>query len=333
MYRYVITFISLVCIIFPQATRAEPALTVSATPVFSLVTVNPGSSAVRRLTLTNKSDLALNVAIESRGFTATDDHGGSDYPNSKSGPQHWFSFSPNSFQIASHSSQVITTTIKVPPDAVSGGHYASIFFLASAPPDPTGNLTQVNFSARIGTFFFMTVGGNLHNDGEVTSFSTKQFWQHSPIHFAIKVHNFGNIHLKPHSTLTIKSAFGKTVEQINDAGLYVLPGTSRKWEIDSKNRLSPGHYTASLSTKISSKSKSTVKTIGFWIIPWELIALVALVGVVGFIIIKPQLKNLISTYKSNGGNTWLKQNTKKIIVRKTDRLKSTFYSLVSKFKQ
>lgn len=333
MYRLIISLITFACIVFPQAIKAEQALTVSATPVFSLVTVNPGSSSTRQLTLSNKSDLPLNVAIESRGFTATDDHGGSDFPNSKSGPQHWFSFSPNSFQIAPHSSRVITATIKVPPDAVSGGQYASVFFIASAPPDPTGKVTQVNFSARIGTFFFMTVGGNLHSDGEVTRFSTKKFWQRAPVHFQIKIHNFGNIHIKPHSVLTIKNALGKTVEQDNDFGLYVLPGTSRKWELDTKNKLGPGYYTASLSTKITSKSKNTVKTIGFWILPWQLITSMVLTCLFGFILLKPQVKSLIASYKMKGGNSWLKRAIKNSISHNIRRIKNAFRWLGLKLKK
>jgi hypothetical protein len=315
MHRLLITVIALGCIIFPQPIKAEQALTVSASPVFSLVNVNPGSSATRKLTLNNKSALPLTVAIETRGFTATDDHGGSDFPNSKSGPQHWFSFSPSSFQIGPHSAQDITTTIKVPLDAVSGGQYASVFFVASAPPDPLGKATQVNFSARIGTFFFMTVGGNIQSNGEVTRFSTNQFWQHSPVNFQIAVHNFGNIHIKPHSTLAIKNVFGKTVEQDTDAGLYVLPGLSRRWELQSKNNLKPGHYTAVLSTKISAKSKTTVKTIGFWILPWQLIIILLLIVFMAVIILKPQIKSLAATYVSKGGKVWLKNTLKHVLTR------------------
>jgi hypothetical protein len=292
---------------------------VSASPVFSLVTINPGATTTRPLTLTNQSNLSLNVTVESRGFTATDDKGGSDFPNSKSGPQHWFSFSPRKFTVPPHSAQSIVATVTVPKDAVSGGQYASVFFVASAPPDSTSGVTQVNYSARIGTYFFMTVGGNLHPDGSVTKFNTGLFWQHAPIHFQLLAHNFGNIHIKPHSTLQITTFSGRTVFSEVDPGLYILPGRTRTWEILSNSHLSPGYYHAKLTTKITASSKETTKTISFWIFPWQLFVLLLLTLLLGAVILRPQLTGLRAAFTEAGGRAMVLAKVKSVL-RKSIRL-------------
>jgi hypothetical protein len=325
--------LTLAAMAIPATSHAEQALTVGASPVFSLITANPGSSTTRQITLTNSSDLALNVSVESRGFTATDDKGGSDFPNSKSGPQHWFSFSPSTFSVPAHSSFRVPVTISVPKDTVSGGHYASVFFIASAQQPSTAGVTQINFSARVGTFFFMTVGGNLHPDGKVVRFSTKLFWQQAPIRFKLAVHNFGNIHIKPHSVISITNVFGKEVYRAIDPGLYVLPGKSRNSELASGTKLSPGYYSARLTTKITSTSKETVKTVGFWVIPWQLFLIVLFVLMLGAILIRPQLIVLKSSFVAAGGFSGLK----KLIHEKYSGLlrvgRKTFDRLRSKWKK
>lgn len=283
------------------------------TPVFSLVTINPGTTAARKLTVTNQSNLALSISAESRGFNANDENGGSDFPNSKSGAQHWFSFEPSKFILPAHSSQTVTVTISVPQDAISGGQYASVFFIATAPPDPNSAATKVNFSARIGTFFFMTVGGNIHPDGKLLDFSTHLFWQHAPIRFRIDVHNFGNIHIKPHSVLRIDNIFGKSVYQTIDPGLFVLPGKTRTWQLIATQKLHPGFYTAYLSTKITSKSPDTMRVAHFWVIPWQLIVLICSIIAISWFIMRPQLRRLKVSYIELGGGKALREMMKKNI--------------------
>lgn len=310
MYRIYLVLFTLSLLLLPQPSRAEQAIQVGITPVFSLVTINPGTTTTRKLTVTNQSNLALSISAESRGFIASDENGGSDFPNSKSGPQHWFSFEPNKFLLAAHSSRAVAVTIAVPPDAISGGQYASVFFIATAPPDPNSAATQVNFSARIGTYFFMTVGGNIHPDGKLVGFSTAYFWQHAPIRFRIDIHNFGNIHIKPHSALQITNIFGKSVYKTADPGLFVLPGKTRTWQIIASQKLHPGFYTAYLKTKITSKSAETIRVVHFWVIPWQLITLLAVIIVSAWIILRPQLRELHRSYKEAGGGKYVAKKCK-----------------------
>ncbi len=295
---------------FPSIARADNALSVGSSPVFSLVTVNPGQLASRRLTLTNSSDLALDVTMESRSFVTTDDQGGSDYPNLKSGAQHWFSFSPSTFSIPAHATKQVIVNIQVPKDAISGGHYASVFFIANAPQNPYNSGTEVNFSARVGSFFFMTVGGDLHPDGKLIRFDTNTFWQRAPAHFNVSMHNFGNVHIKPHSVLQVSNVFGKKVSESVDPGLYVLPGKTRNWELLSSTKLSPGFYRAKLITKITPQSRESIAVRTFWILPWQLVTIIFLTLLVGAVILRPQLVQLYRDFKAAGG---IKKSFKKLL--------------------
>ena len=331
MRKLLTLLITLSALLFPMASHADEPLSVSATPVFSLLTINPGATTTQAITLTNSSKTALNISVESHGFAATDDSGGSDFPDSKSGPQHWFSFSPSTFTLEAQSKKQVIATISVPKDAVSGGQYASVFFVASAASDNGEPTTKVNFSARIGTFFFMTIGGNLHPQGQVSRFSTKMFWQHSPVLFNVSVHNFGNIHIKPHSTLTIKNIFGKTVYQAVDPGLFVLPGKTRNWEVPSNKHLSPGLYTATLATKITQKSHETVRTIHFWILPWQLILLILIVGFFGVLVLKPQLRRLKKDFSDAGGMPMVKSVAKRRSKALARTARMIYHRAITKF--
>ncbi|MEO7617518.1 MAG: hypothetical protein ABIS59_01605, partial [Candidatus Saccharibacteria bacterium] len=189
---------------------------------------------------------------------------------------------------------------------VSGGQYASVFFVATAPPDSTGAAPQVDYSARIGTFFFMTVGGNLHPAGRIIDFGAPFVTQKSPVHFKLTIHNDGNIHIKPHSVLRISSFFGKTVYQAVDPGLYVLPGLNRKWELSGGKNLRPGYYTATLKTKITIKSPEIIHSIHFWIIPWQLALLLTVLVVGAWLILRPQIHALRKSLRQAGGMPYIR---------------------------
>jgi len=102
----------------------------------------------------------------------------------------------------------IPFTLRVPKDASPGGHFAVIWWSASSP-----EAGQVSIVTRAGILVYLTVSGEIKEEGQVLEFTTqnkKKFFGNPPINFAINFENSGNVHLKPKGEIQIKNIFGET---------------------------------------------------------------------------------------------------------------------------
>jgi hypothetical protein len=200
--------------------------------------------------------------------------------------------------------QNLPISIVIPRDASPGGHYGVIRFTGT-PPNVKGN--GVALSASLGTLVLLTVNGPVKEQLAITQFaaahgdSTGSLFESAPIDFIEKVKNSGNIHESPTGHIIVKNMFGKTVAglNINLPPHNILPASTRKFTqhldktvIGDKKLF--GRYTADLKMTYGSGShkKTLTSSVSFWVLPYRLIALIIIILVGGFFL----LRHLIRRY-------------------------------------
>lgn len=255
-------------VVVPAATIAQagtPAV-LRITPVFNDLRLNPGQTIKHQVTITNLSNSPLPIKAYSRGFVATDEVGGSDYPDdqAKNAVQSWFTIDKTEFILQPRSKHTAHVSITAPKDATYGGHYATLFF-ESLVPKTQADESALFVSARVGTLYFLGVEGNIRAAAEIADFSTAQLHQRGPINFNLSLHNIGNIHFMPEPVITIKN-FGREVVKISVPASFVLPDATRSWSAAWDKPWPLGFYTAKISINVpltSDKIEHNIWFIGF----------------------------------------------------------------------
>lgn len=254
---------------------------------------DPGKLLTAKIKLTNISSGDLLIKTQLNDFGAKNETGEpniifDDVNNSSYSLRQWIT-SPEPFTLASKQSRSIEVKIDVPPDAEPGGHYAVVRFTGTAPElEQSG----VALSASIGSLIMLQVSGDIKSSAAVEDFFTansagdkRGFFESSPIYFAERIRNDGNIHIKPTGSLTVKDMFGRTVSTLRVNGdpqdsdnppKSTLPNSIRRFDQQLDKSWMFGKYQAEINLEYDD-GKTLTDTVTFWVIPYRLIVL-ALAG-------------------------------------------------------
>lgn len=280
---------SLIVLAWPTSLRAEEGKTaLRLTPVIDQLVVKPGQTTVTKVNLTNLSSLPLPIKGYARAFIATDEEGGSDYPDDPTpgAVQTWFHLDEPDFIIQPNQTKPIDVQIAVPAGTEPGGHYATLFFESLVPTEALSE-SSLYLSGRIGALFFFVVSGDIHTLGQFQEFKTAGFHTGGAIDFKLAFQNNGNVHVKPKSRIIIKNWFGRTVGGFDDDGQNVLPGKLRRWQVSWTKSWLFGRYTAQLQTQLTPDSKPVYKEVSFWVIPiWQFLVALLAIGLFYLLIIR-----------------------------------------------
>jgi hypothetical protein len=252
----------------PTEQQFMPKAAMEVKPILNEIAIKPGETVSREMTVTSVANIPLPIKAYTRSFVATDETGGSDYPDDKKpdAVQNWFKIESPDFILQPKASNTIKIQISVPADTRPGGHYATLFFESLIPKDILSE-TSFYLSSRIGALFFFVVGGDINEKGEVSEFSTNRFWRHQDINFDVAFSNMGNVHVRPISQLTIYDWRGKLIDTVQDKGNTTLPEKTRKWVLSWTKQPWFGRYSAKLETKLDLESPVQTKTVQFYVIP------------------------------------------------------------------
>jgi hypothetical protein len=270
---------------FPTSAATNPpqagqALEI-APPVLN-VRGNPGDTVKGTINLRDVSPTSLIVTGQVNDFTAQGEEGlpklllepGEESPYSM---RSWFR-PLGQLTLKPKEIQGLPFTIDIPKDAAPGGYFAVVRFSAKAPGiDSSG----VSLSASVGALIFMRVNGDAKEKLSIVSFNAvdkqkqpKTLLEGTPITFAVRVKNEGNVHEQPTGRIMIKDMFGKTVAglNVNLPPRNVLPGSIRRFEtkLDETvigNKKLFGRYRAEVSIT-DAKGQTVTDNVTFWIIPW-----------------------------------------------------------------
>ncbi len=270
-----------------------------APPVISL-TVNPGQITTIPIYLRDISKTRLIVTGEANDFIAAGEDGTPKIlldPTEVSpySMKNWVKNLP-SLNLIPREVKAMTITLAVPQDASPGGHYGVIRFTAT-PPDL--NDTGVSLSASLGALLLITVSGKITENVSVQQFAASKdghvssFFESAPFDLVEVFKNNGNIHEQPTGQIIVKDMFGRTFTgvNVNAPPRNVLPGSSRKFTqaLDSHaigTAMMFGRYTADMKITYGSARTVITSTISFWVIPYKIIAAVAIGGVLAFFVLR-----------------------------------------------
>lgn len=261
---------------------------------------NPGQTVKGTISLRDVSPASLIVTNQINDFTSQGEEGipkllleeGETSPYSM---KTWFR-PIGQITLKPKEIQGLPFTIDIPKDAAPGGYYAVVRFSGR----PAGiDTSGVSLSASVGALVFMRVNGDAYEKLSIVGFNavnknneSKNLLEGTPITFAVRIKNEGNVHEQPAGRIMITDMFGKTIAglNVNLPPRNVLPGSIRRFEshLDKTvigNKMLFGPYQAKVSVT-DAKNQTVTKEITFWVIPWKLMIISAFVLIAGFLMLR-----------------------------------------------
>lgn len=277
----------------------KPAQALTIVPPSLEFSVQPGEKVETKVKLFNEEAKAISVFSSTANFTAKDEAGDPDFTfeDTPTDLASWIDVGHGPFTLNSGDRLEVPVTVNVPTNAEPGGHYASLFF-GTDPSIKPQNGGQVSVRSLLGTLIILRVAGNISEQASLNSFALsngKTFLANPPVNFSFRVHNSGNVHVRPTGTLTVKNMFGHVVAQVpvNDNNGAVLPNSFRRFEVGWKTDVTAngffghvaaqwknfalGSYTGTLALTYGSSQQSLSGQVHFTMFPWQLLIVVTLV--------------------------------------------------------
>lgn len=294
---FFILLLSTFCFLFATTVFAqEDKLSLTITPPLFQPTIAPGTDWTTTLRIVNTNPYRVNVHARVVSFMPDGETGNPSFahinenlvpnPSELAG---WIEIPKGDLTIAPGASYELPFTIKVPPDAAPGGHYAAILVGTRPPEKVEGGGAAVG--TLLSALIFLRVPGDIIEDGAIRDFYPKHLVVTAPEQtFTLRFENRGNTHLVPQGEIVIKNMWGKERGRIvvNEKSSFgnVLPRTTRKFVFIWKGEPSAfdiGRYHAEAVLAFGVEAKqSAVRSVYFWIIPWKPVTAMA-VGLAFFI--------------------------------------------------
>lgn len=266
------------------------------------ILANAGEEIRKELMITNRIGKTMNFKIEIEDFKGSyDPEQTVIFLGKERGPYSLKDYlEPELTEFTLKHGQRITLPVKIsiPRDAEPGGLYGSVL-ITTNPQEPEGDLEkekakgQMRMVSRLGALFFIRVKGEVIEEGLFKDFSSKKFYEKSPILFQLFFENKGNVHLNPYGIIEIKNILGKKVGEIEIEPFFTMPDSVRKREVKWDREWLFGRYTAFIGLNRGYKDIIDQKTLIFWVIPWKII----LAGLIFLTLIILGLRWIISSFE------------------------------------
>jgi len=241
------------------------------------VFLNPGETVAKNILIANRTGKELEISIETEDFTGSDDPQKALVllGNEKGTRSLKDYIKPEIKEFTLSSGQQISLSVKIsiPEGTEPGGLYGAVFASARF----AGDKESVNVVSRLGSLFFVKVGGESFEDGWLKKFDTKmgkKFFENGQVSFEILFENMGNVHLLPHGVIEINNMLGRRISSIDIDPWFVMPDSLRAREIKWSAENSFGRYKAHLKINRGYGDIADEAVVTFWILPWKAISAV-----------------------------------------------------------
>lgn len=304
-----------------------------ATPVFALtvsparleITGDPGTTLYSEIELFNEQQGEARTFFTSfENFEPSGDSGAPRFIGAENGLATWIK-ADSKISIESGSRVIVPFSITIPANAEPGGYFAAVFF--GSQPSGTQGGGEVSIGGKIGVLVLLRVSGEVAEGGGLLEFTAKdenRFFSTLPISFIYRISNTGGNRIVPLGEIKIKNTFRLTSAELsaNENEGSVLPGSTRKFEVLWGNDLSKinekesenfgffskareqfrefhfGWYTANMSLVWGESNQTASSAYNFFLFPWQLLSILALIVVVivsiGKIILRKYNRFIIS---------------------------------------
>lgn len=279
-------------------------------PTKNEVLITPGKSAVRNISVVNRTERTITFTID------IEDIVGSDNPTdqvkllgNERGPYSLKDFllpEVREFTVASGERVTIPVTVSLPIDAEPRGYYGAIIISAKdqeTEGSANGGATGVTkLVTRLGSLFLVRVAGEVEESSVLEVFkplgSGVGVFSSHPEGFELAVRNEGNVHLVHFGEVTIRNMFGREVTRLPINAFFSLPDMLRYREVRWPASFLIGYYTASIDLyKGFGEVEQSMHTskISFWVLPWHVVLPIILVATLLVWLIRYMKKNFTLT--------------------------------------
>lgn len=247
-------------------------------PGRSEISVSPGETIVREITVTNRISDGRSFKLEVEDIRGTADGSAAvELSGAERGPysiRDYISFPQDTFTLGLGERARIPVTITIPADAEPGGFYGSVLVSTDRTGDTEGNVPRSPIIARVGSLFFVTVRGDIEMSGQTKSIQTldgKKWYEEGPINFGIAYENTGSIHVNPYGEISITNMFGEEVGFVELEPWFVLPKSLRSREVTWDREYLFGRYKVTARINRGYDNQIDEVTTAFWVLPWKIV--------------------------------------------------------------
>ncbi|HEX8965600.1 MAG TPA: hypothetical protein VF820_04175 [Patescibacteria group bacterium] len=273
----------LAILLFVSQTNAQELQQVTITPPKIEVTLNPGDKTEGRLGIINDSDTDMTFITGVYDFIVTDNNGTpqvlprNTILNNKYSAANWIAVYPEEFTVKRHQRFDFNYYIQVPQDAGAGGHYAALIY---QPVNQSGQPSVgAKIQTQIATLVYIDIKGTINESAKVTKFTAPNFSEYGPIKIQTEIKNFGDLHITPQATITVKDMLGRVVATAELPQGNIFPGGIARDYINTLGtKLMIGRFTATLLGSYGTGGNLPLSaTLVFWVFPWRAATVIALV--------------------------------------------------------
>ena len=262
-YLFFITCCLLFVSGYCHAQSVSPRLSIS--PHTFELDVFRGETIEKKIKITNKSEVALPIAVKLVDFTARDEMGGTTFDGTIQDPsissRQWFEMENPNFILDAGETEEVNFTVSVPENAEPGGHYSVMLFEPQLPSFYFEE-DQPRVIPVIGSLFLFSVkvfslDPQVKQKLEVVEFSVPQeerlialenltsafignivqaadkvtITKKSPSNFILRIKNNDIYHIRPFGQVLIFNIFGKQIGETEIPQTTILPGKIRQFPI------------------------------------------------------------------------------------------------------
>ncbi len=199
---------------------------ITMSPAVVRPTLVAGEKDTGKLTVINDGSIDYTFLMYSRPFSVDGEDYDTNYTkiNKQTEAYQWVSFDKTEVRLKAGERVEIGYSVQTPKDARAGGHYAVLFAETQPPEDDPASVAR---KKRIGTLLYMTVDGELKEEGKVESWQADLIQTKAPLNTDLRLRNDGNVHFQADLSANYTNLFGKKRFTLNQE-LLILPGTTRR---------------------------------------------------------------------------------------------------------
>lgn len=249
--------------------------TITAIPPRVDLKANPGESVTTELKIRNETNQLEYFTVYVNDFIVSDNMG-TPIPVSENVTNRWsmskWITAPQVIPVDKQTLQTVKVTIRVPKDALPGGHYAMVTYQPRADQNPADlQKTGAMIGQRVGSLILLTVNGDVTQNAQLIDFSTAKFHEYGPVNFDVSVQNESDIHVQPKGSITITDFLGNKVTEIKTEFPNIFPEATRSLVSNWPKKWGYGRYKATLDLSYGTAGGVISSTLFFWLFPIRLV--------------------------------------------------------------
>jgi hypothetical protein len=249
--------------------------------------VLPGKKYKANSQISNTGDFSIRMKLSVKNYKAANENGDIEFTSEQTGfeMKDWIIPEFLEINLKPFETKTINFIIQVPENAKLGGHYGAIIFEGK------------NYEIKSSDFGILILA-NVKKEEEIkkgnfVSFDIPFISEHSPIDFAIKIENTGNVHFMPEGKIQIFNIFGKKITEAELKNDYIYPSSTRKFSSRWNKKNLSGIFKAKASVKYNGEQTEAIKF--FIVFPWRLV-LFGAIAIIALIVIWKYYKKNIFIY-------------------------------------